>query len=193
MKKVAQKIFLLSTFVGSSAVCAAPLTWEETADGDLEASRILAFGVGANTVAGNIFLEVADGELVGADIDPFQFTLPSGSELTSIAYTTTGSATSTGVKSDFDVIVSGGLLFLIVQQTLDGVHSGTYFDGSMPLSDGPTYLSGYTTLDASGIPTYVNTMGYTLTYNVVSVPLPATAWLFLSALGGLGIIKRKQG
>ena len=34
--------------------------------------------------------------------------------------------------------------------------------------------------------------GFIDTVSITAVPLPAAAWLFLSALGGLGLVKRRQ-
>ena len=80
-----------------------------------------------------------------------------------------------------------------VQTTWDieGVDSSGYFAGVTIdlIGAGPTLLDLVVTEDCCGAGA-----GYwkVVTTDVGEVPLPAAAWFFLSAVGGLGLVKRRQ-
>lgn len=77
-------VVLLAALLLSTAAHALPLSYDESVDGDLDGSNLLALGVGTNSVSGTF----CDGFLVAdcdQDFDSFLFLLPASGALTKIS------------------------------------------------------------------------------------------------------------
>ena len=185
----------VSTFFMSQHAVGATL-WDESTAGDLSSSwndPVLNFSVGTNEIRGSDAMGEAE-----SDSDQFGFVISEGNVLTSVSYAfsnyvETGIYTS-GVHKDFHLYSEftpvTGLEEVFVETDLSPV---SLFSSDLPLTAG-SYKWVYFGGCINGHASEVNQANwdYNIIFTVNEVPIPAAAWLFGSALLGLGAIKRRK-
>ncbi|WP_145999061.1 hypothetical protein [Oceanicoccus sp. KOV_DT_Chl] len=124
-----------------------------------------------------------------SDVELYQFTLFGSSSIDTFAGT--GSFITTDCTVQLDLYGFG-----VCEYNPIGVSSPIYPISSSAIDEQGngvmlTSVTRYTFLDGSPIPAPYS-MDINFTYNVVSIPVPAAAWLFSSALIGLVGTKRKN-
>ncbi|MCB1702440.1 MAG: hypothetical protein H6985_04885 [Pseudomonadales bacterium] len=174
----------------STTVQAAPVSYNEAVDGDLSSSGgspQFSLDVGSNTVSGTTFW-TSDGSL---DRDGFGLIVPDGMSMLAITY----AWEIVSVEAGSLLIQSGRYLggdcstcgsdWANVYSTYSGplgpdTSPKSLFTSALPLGPG-TYTFG----DGFGGQAPYGTWDYTFTFEVAAIPLPASAWLFASALAFL--------
>ncbi len=182
---------VLMLFGGTSAV--AQLSYNESNDGelsdDLSNPDLLVFGVGLNTVAGNVGSASGTGATNGTDADFFSFSLAPGLSVDSITATRTGS----GFQSFIGYVATG---------SFPGASTGALgagdLDGNALFSDGESLLPGEllsSPLTAGDHAFWVQETGdaidYSISFNVV--PEPAGSMLLVGlGLGVTMMVRRRR-
>ena len=176
---------LAVAFFSSTAI--AQLTYDESVDGDLSGAfatpTALNFGVGLNSITGDIGSSNSGGATNGSDADYFWFTLGAGETVDSISVTRSGPGTQSFIGY-LNGNSFGG-------QTAGDLDVNTLFQ------DGETLLPG----DLSATPLaagdhafwlqeIAGATDYSISFNVTSaVPEPASA-IALVGLGLIGLVRR---
>ena len=178
-------------FVGAPAV--AQLNFNETTDGelsdDLSNPDELVFGIGVNTIAGNVGSTNGTGSTVGTDADFFTFSLAPGQSVDSISIARTG-----GGFQSFIGYVAG--------TSFPGASTGDLgagdLDGNTLFSDGEALLPGgllSSPLTEGDHAFWIQETGspidYAISFNVV--PEPDSAMLLVGlGLGVAGLVRRRR-
>ena len=191
MKIIASLILTFAMFfVGAPAV--AQLSYNETTDGelsdDLSNPDELVFGIGVNTIAGNVGSTNGTGSTVGTDADFFTFSLAPGQSVDSISIARTG-----GGFQSFIGYVAGTSF---PGASTDDLGAGD-LDGNALFSDGATLLPGgllsspLTEGDhAFWIQETNGSIDYAISLNVV--PEPASAILLVGLGVGVAALVRRR-
>lgn len=188
---------------------AAPLSYDEAVDGDIDqlAPPTFVLGTGANTVSGTTGVSYVPDQPLGGDYDPFRFVVQAGTMLTGFTLSwsnftplgglyaepghVNGFATCQLRDAGNAVLEAVGSLTtdpasLCASPTLDANGSVDLFGSTLPLGDG-SYGWAY----SRAIQFYLGqegawTLDYTLTLNVAQVPLSGS--LGLTALGLVALL-----
>jgi hypothetical protein len=189
---------MLALMAGSAS--AGTLTYIEAVSGDLPESSnfpILALDVGVNTVSGTGSVNFPVGGPNSADFDSFKFTVPTGTVLTAITYTSTVTLDTTNepsLRMEAFIDTLGPLVavacqeFYIINQPATGptclVPPGNTFNSPLPLGAG-TYLL----FEGQFQPTQFGETdwNYTWTLTVQAVPEPASITLMCAGIALLGM------
>jgi hypothetical protein len=199
----------------AGAAQAATVTFSNIADGDgstalFDTSQTVATGDG-DTLSIGLNNFTADGLLFPSALDTLSLTITAGPgyTITSISYTESGS----GVTADGVAIATGSIvadnqpinfptvLFNPNQQGAWSItpesQSGTemiFIDNKESISVSITNSLLAVAFGPGEVANITKTGAFltVITEEVTAVPLPAAAWLFISALGGLVVAKRKQ-
>jgi len=167
----------------------AQLSYDESTDGDLSgafgAPTQLVFGIGLNTITGDIGSMNSSGATNGTDADYFWFTLGAGETVDSIVTTRDNTSTTQSFIGYVAGTAFGG-------QTAGDLDANTLFDNETLLPGG--LLSA--PLTAGNHAFWVQETGgavdYSITFNVTSaVPEPSSA-IALIGLGLAGLIRRRR-
>jgi hypothetical protein len=153
---------------------------------------------GANTISGSLFTTCVGTAVLfadctsGDDIDAFSWQLAAGSELVSASVTITN-FTLTGTL-DSDQLGFGRIGFEDLES--DGIYTLSLTDAFITPSNRATFEVSSGTITSPIELQGTGDIGYdyilTLEVAPAVVPIPAAAWLFGSALLGLGVVKRKK-
>jgi hypothetical protein len=135
---------------------------------------------GQATAAGDSLTLTASRSIVGGYTDNYTFTATAPAAQGSVFAFNFGASPNQQI-SDLKVTLNG------TEYYVPGVGSGTTTFTAL-LINGVNTLSILAVPQGSGA--FANSAGYSLT--LTAVPLPAAAWLFISALGGLALIGRKR-
>ena len=186
MKKILP-IALSMFFAGQ--VMAAPITYDEAVDGDLEAGiSTLNLGNGVNTVSGSVVWS-HDG-IVDDDFDGFDFNLGSGSAVTSIFIDLALQNTGSGTWSNIGWSLKTGSGNLNESLSFPQVNQ-SIFNSALPLSSGSFSLNQNSASGGLAQGDY-RIADYTLTFNVSSIPAPLSLALFCLGLAGIGFSRRMK-
>lgn len=183
--------------LGAAGPTRAAVAWNEATAGDLSndglAPTLVAMAIGSNQLLGT-----TGNPGSGIDRDYFRFTVPDGATLASLVML---SGTNVSGGSSFIAIQSGAQLTVApsgagAQALLGYTHYGTDLIGQDLLPAMAIQPAG--PLPAGTYSVWVQELGsvvdYGFDFNLVAVPEPATAALWLCGLAGLAAgIRRHQG
>ena len=160
---------VLSSFSGN----AAPLNYDEYLDGDIVNNSTLFLDVGTNIIKGNV-TNPSQGE---TDFDKFDVLFPGSVLVEKIAITV--DSYSVQYPSWFEYQLDFGSSIYSIDIIGDG-----FYESAVGERRAGLYYVGL-----NSFPDNVNA-DYEISIVVSAVPLPAAAWLFISAIAGLAGAKR---
>jgi len=190
--------FLAAILFGASVASAAPLTYQESVSGDLpmlHGGVTLGFDIGTNTVSGtsrvtSLPLPIPPPDQFfanGIDFDAFDFSIPSGAQLTSVkyAFTMTDSSatalTNGPAEADFR-LDSGSEQAALIPDSTSPI---TFFPVELPVGSGVHALvNSHLRIVGSLAPFDFVAWQYTWTFEVA--PAPVTGVPEPGTLGLLG-------
>lgn len=181
-------------------VSAAPLSYDEAIDGDLYAglypdtSKVLELDIGINTVTGSTVVSS-----FRTDLDSFFIIFPAGSQLISISY----EFRNLDLIPDTSFLIKRFQFFNYYKSTnelwtidlINDTSPLSAFSSSLPVPSLPIEEDIYKLKNEGYAYTSLGggSWDYTWTFEVTTVPIPATVWLFGSGIIGLiGIARRKK-
>lgn len=177
----------------SVSVQAAPLSYDEAIDGDINRDFFL-LDIGTNTITGDTELNNP-----GTDFDIFDFDLAPGTQVNSISYEFTNVVERPGTSGfGLGMDTGSGNLGDWEIDVLNDASPVSILGEILPLSAGagPYTFDYYLWRFGGSADPFGGQWDYTLTFEVgpaTVVPVPAAIWLFGSGmLGMIGIARRKK-
>ncbi len=191
-KRTIQLLPLLLAFTGQAN--AATVVWDESVDGDLEFAPSFYLSAGEYSISGSLFAEQTSEFFVSGDSDTFFIHADPGTRIASVQYSLTG--------TNSELVDQRAELVLYNYATNASFGKFIAFQGGASGDASDVWpavsLVGESVWDtkldwAGAVPLGAyQTVDYTYTFTLTAVPLPAAAWLFGSALLGLGACRKRK-